>query len=104
MTDHGHQAAFHEAATRCLGRDRAGCEAAPKRLPRGHRCGIAEKLLDAIVGHAPASVGRAYGEPTLADKAKALEQFPRGTSALGKSNALGFRPREGRSGQRLPLH
>jgi integrase len=43
----------------------------------GHRCGISEKLLDAIVGHAPASVGRGYGEPTLADKAKALEQFPR---------------------------
>jgi integrase len=47
----------------------------------GHRCGISEKLLDAIVGHAPASVGRGYGEPTLADKAKALEQFPRYKSA-----------------------
>jgi integrase len=43
----------------------------------GFRCGITEKLLDAIVGHAPASVGRGYGEPTLADKAQALHQFPR---------------------------
>jgi integrase len=43
----------------------------------GARCGISEKLLDAIVGHAPASVGRAYGEPMLADKAAALANFPR---------------------------
>jgi integrase len=43
----------------------------------GFRCGIREKVLDAIVGHAPASVGRGYGEPTLADNAKALERFPR---------------------------
>jgi integrase len=43
----------------------------------GFRCGIPEKLLDAIVGHAPASVGRGYGEPTLADKAQALQKFPR---------------------------
>jgi integrase len=41
------------------------------------RCGISEKMIDAIVGHAPASVGRAYGEPTLADKAAALSKFPR---------------------------
>jgi hypothetical protein len=40
-------------------------------------CGISEKVLDAIVGHAPASVGRGYGEPTLADKAQALRKFPR---------------------------
>jgi integrase len=43
----------------------------------GFRCGIPEKVLDAIVGHAPASVGRGYGEPTLADKAQELRQFPR---------------------------
>jgi integrase len=43
----------------------------------GFRCGISEKLLDAIVGHAPASVGRGYGEPTLADKAEELRKFPR---------------------------
>jgi integrase len=44
---------------------------------RGFRCGIPEKVLDAIVGHAPATVGRGYGEPTLADKAKELRKFPR---------------------------
>jgi hypothetical protein len=38
---------------------------------------MSEKVIDAIVGHAPASVGRAYGEPTLADKAAALSNFPR---------------------------
>jgi len=43
----------------------------------GFRCGISEKVLDAIVGHAPASVGRGYGEPTLADKAQELWKFPR---------------------------
>jgi integrase len=43
----------------------------------GFRCGISEKVLDAIVGHAPASVGRSYGEPTLADKAQELRKFPR---------------------------
>ena len=43
----------------------------------GFRCGISERLLDAIVGHAPASVGRGYGEPTLADKAQELRKFPR---------------------------
>jgi integrase len=42
-----------------------------------HRAGLSEKVIDAIVGHAPASVGRAYGEPTLADKAAALAKFPR---------------------------
>jgi hypothetical protein len=34
-------------------------------------------VLDVIVGHAPASVGRGYGEPTLADKTKELHKFPR---------------------------
>jgi integrase len=43
----------------------------------GFRCGMSEKLLDAIVGHAPASVGRGYGEPTLTDKAQELRKFPR---------------------------
>jgi integrase len=43
----------------------------------GDRSGISEKMLDAIVGHAPATVGRGYGEPTLADKAKELCKFPR---------------------------
>ena len=43
----------------------------------GFRSGISEKVLDAIVGHAPASVGRGYGEPTLDDKAQELQKFPR---------------------------
>jgi integrase len=42
-----------------------------------HRAGLSEMVIDAIVGHAPASVGRAYGEPTLADKAAELAKFPR---------------------------
>jgi integrase len=41
----------------------------------GFRSGISERVLDAIVGHAPASVGRGYGEPTLSDKAKELRKF-----------------------------
>jgi len=43
----------------------------------GFRCSIPEKVLDAIVGHAPVSVARAYGEPTLVDKAQELGKFPR---------------------------
>jgi len=34
-------------------------------------------MTDAIVGHAPASVGQGYSEPTLADKARALRKLPR---------------------------
>jgi integrase len=43
----------------------------------GRRAKIEEVVLDAITGHAPASVGQAYGEPSLKDKAEALKQFPR---------------------------
>jgi integrase len=43
----------------------------------GHRADISERLLDAIVGHAPPNVGRGYGEPTFGDKAEALKRFPR---------------------------
>jgi integrase len=38
---------------------------------------IPEQILDAITGHAPATVGRGYGAPTLTDMAKALKKFPR---------------------------
>jgi hypothetical protein len=38
---------------------------------------MSEKVLDAIVGHKPASVGRSYGEPTLTDKAQELRKYPR---------------------------
>jgi integrase len=43
----------------------------------GFRCGMSEKVIDAIVGHAPATVGRGYGEPTLSDKANELSKFKR---------------------------
>ena len=43
----------------------------------GHRYEISERILDAIAGHAPISVGRGYGLPTLADLAAALTKFPR---------------------------
>jgi integrase len=38
---------------------------------------LPEHILDAITGHAPATVGRGYGAPTLEDMAKALKKFPR---------------------------
>ena len=41
------------------------------------RVGISEKMSDAITGHAPASVSRSYGAPTVADMAEALRKFPR---------------------------
>jgi hypothetical protein len=41
----------------------------------GFRCGISKKSLDAIVRHAPASVGRGYVELTFADKAKSFAGF-----------------------------
>jgi integrase len=41
------------------------------------RVGITEKIHDAITGHAPASEGRKYGQPTADDMARALEMFPR---------------------------
>jgi integrase len=43
----------------------------------GHRNDISERLLDAIVGHAPVNVGRGYGTPTLSDMATAIRKFPR---------------------------
>ena len=41
------------------------------------RVGISEKVSDAITGHAPASVGRSYGAPSVDDMAAALAKFPR---------------------------
>jgi integrase len=41
------------------------------------RVGITEKVHDAITGHAPASEGRKYGQPTAEDLAEALKKFPR---------------------------
>jgi integrase len=41
------------------------------------RAGIPERLSDVITGHAPASIGRAYGQPTLVDLAREMEKLPR---------------------------
>jgi integrase len=41
------------------------------------RAGISERTSDSITGHAHKSVGAGYGEPTLEDKAKAMERFQR---------------------------
>jgi integrase len=38
---------------------------------------ITERMSDYITGHRQASVGRAYGAPTLPDMAEALKRFPR---------------------------
>jgi integrase len=42
-----------------------------------HRAGMSERAADAICGHAPASVGRAYGKPSVADLARELAKLPR---------------------------
>ncbi len=39
--------------------------------------GITEKVHDAITGHTPATEGRKYGQPNVADMAEALKKFPR---------------------------
>jgi integrase len=41
------------------------------------RSGISEKMSDAITGHAPATIARSYGAPTVEDMAEALKKFPR---------------------------
>jgi len=40
-------------------------------------------LSDEITGHAPLTVGRGYGRPTLADMAAALKKFPRYAAETG---------------------
>ena len=67
--------------TRALGiTDR---EVSPNRAWRhtfklnAERAGIPERLSDVITGHAPASIGRSYGQPTLADLAREIKKFPR---------------------------
>jgi integrase len=42
-----------------------------------HRHGISDRVSDEITGHAPPTVGRGYGRPTLADMAAELRKFPR---------------------------
>jgi integrase len=43
----------------------------------GRRLEPNDTLLDYICGHAPATVGRGYGEPVLKDMARVIERFPR---------------------------
>jgi integrase len=43
----------------------------------GREAGIEDSVLDAICGHAPKSVGGAYGSVTLAAKVRAMAKFPR---------------------------
>ncbi len=43
----------------------------------GIEAGIQERVLDAICGHAPQTVGAAYGDVTLKAKADAIATFPR---------------------------
>lgn len=43
----------------------------------GIEAGIAERVLDAICGHKPRTVGEQYGGVTVAAKAQAMERFPR---------------------------
>jgi integrase len=46
-----------------------------KQIAERHQ--ISEKVSDEITGHAPLTVGRGYGRPTLGDMAAALKKFPR---------------------------
>ncbi len=41
------------------------------------RNSISERVSDAITGHAPQTVARGYGAPSLSDMAEALRKFPR---------------------------
>ncbi|UWU21091.1 tyrosine-type recombinase/integrase [Rhizobium sp. CB3060] len=51
---------------------------------RGFEAGIQEKVLDAICGHAPSSIGRQYGSVTMKTLVDAMKLFPR--YELGKQN------------------
>jgi integrase len=46
-----------------------------KQIAERHQ--ISERISDEITGHAPLTVGRGYGRPTLPDMAAALKKFPR---------------------------
>ena len=60
--------------------------------------GITEKVHDAITGHTPATEGRKYGPPSVADMAKALKKFPRyrlsDTSSIRSKKKLRIRAGE----------
>jgi integrase len=47
------------------------------------RFGISERVSDTITGHAPQTVSRSYGQPTVADMAQALKRFPKYNVSCG---------------------
>jgi len=53
----------------------------------GFEAGIQEKVLDAICGHAPSTVGRSYGSVSLKTKVDAISAFPRYIVEEGSTNA-----------------
>jgi hypothetical protein len=69
----------------------------------GRRAGISDPVLDAICGHAPASVGSAYGRASLEDMAAALKIFPRHSTsaALRSQGSQGTQKRRKRCARAL---
>jgi integrase len=63
-----------------------------KQIAERHQ--ISEKVSDEITGHAPLTVGRGYGRPTLGDMAAALTKFPRYPVKAQDAEAGLQRPRE----------
>ena len=61
----------------------------------GRRIEQEDTLLDYICGHAPATVGRGYGEPTLKDLAKVIQRFPRYNTPEGHTRPLTTPERRG---------
>jgi integrase len=60
----------------------------------GRRAGISDPVLDAICGHAPASVGSAYGRAPLEDMAAALRGFPRFSAPQPQGSRRSHRRRQ----------
>jgi integrase len=54
VSTHGFRHTFRRTASRCM----------------------EERLVDALLGHSPASIGRGYGVPSIEDKVVAMWQFP----------------------------
>lgn len=74
------------------------------------RCGISERVSDYITGHAPATVSRGYGAPTLQDMAEVLKKFPRyeltqeGDEDGEEGKAKRKKPRDKAHSKVHPLH
>jgi integrase len=59
-----------------------------KQVARRHD--ISDAVSDEITGHAPLTVGRGYGRPTLADMAAELRKFPRYVASREGEALLGI--------------